>query len=149
MRYLEDPRQTELFDVFADILSPVAYRRLTSGWQHLFRCAILKLMPAGKLAEHFDPAMGRPTKELYSMAGLLFIMEFRNLTHEEAADAYMFAVDVQYALNLQPENQSLCRRTIERYIKLFRDDDMAQAVMHDVTAEQCAAHHRRTSRDRM
>lgn len=135
MRYLEDPRQTELFDVFADILSPVAYRRLTSGWQHLFRCAILKLMPAGKLAEHFDPAMGRPTKELYSMAGLLFIMEFRNLTHEEAADAYMFAVDVQYALNLQPENQSLCRRTIERYIKLFRDDDMAQAIMHDVTAE--------------
>ena len=135
MRYLEDPRQTELFDVFADILSPVAYRRLTSGWQHLFRCAILKLMPAGKLAEHFDPAMGRPTKELYSMAGLLFIMEFRNLTHEEAADAYMFAVDVQYALNLQPENQSLCRRTIERYIKLFRDDDMAQSIMHDVTAE--------------
>ena len=95
MRYLEDPRQTELFDVFADILSPVAYRRLTSGWQHLFRCAILKRMPAGKLAEHFDPVMGRPTKELYSMAGLLFIMEFRNLNHEEAADAYMFGVDVQ------------------------------------------------------
>ena len=62
-------------------------------------------------------------------------MESRNLTHEEAADAYMFGVDVQYALNLQPENQSLCRRTIERYGKLFRDDDMAQAIMHDVTAE--------------
>ena len=44
--------------------------------------------------------MGRPTNELYSMAGLLFIMEFRNLTHEEAADASMFSVDVQYALNL-------------------------------------------------
>lgn len=65
-------------------------------------------MPAGKLAEHFDPEMGRPTKELYSMAGLLFIMEFRNWTHEEAADAYMFNIDAQYALNLQPERQSLC-----------------------------------------
>ena len=114
MRYLEDPRQNELFDVFADILSPVAYRRLTSGWQHVFRQAILKLMPAGKLAEHFDPEMGRPTKELYSMAGLLFIMEFRNWTHEEAADAYMFNIDAQYALNLQPEKQSLCRRTGKR-----------------------------------
>ena|GEM_PF-2708375 len=30
VRYLEDPRQSELFDVFADILAPVAYRRLTS-----------------------------------------------------------------------------------------------------------------------
>jgi hypothetical protein len=79
--------------------------------------------------------MGRPTKELYSMAGLLFIMEFRDWTHEEAADAYMFNADLQYALNLKPENQSLCRRTLERYISLFRNDDLAQEIMHDVTAE--------------
>lgn len=135
MRYLEDPRQTELFDVFAAILSPVAHRKLQRGWHHLFRRAILKLLPAGTLAEHFDPEMGRPTKELYSMAGLLFIMEFRNWTHEEASDAYMFNIDLQYALNLKPENQSLCRRTIERYIRLFREDNLAQEIMHDVTAE--------------
>ena len=79
--------------------------------------------------------MGRPTKELYSMAGLLFIMEFRDWTQEEAADAYMFNADLQYALNLKPENQSLCRRTLERYISLFRNDDLAQEIMHDVTAE--------------
>ena len=102
---------------------------------HLFRCAILKLLPAKKLGEHFHPTMGRPTKELYSLAGLLFIMEFRDWTHEEAADAYMFNVDLQYALNLKPENQSLCRRTLERYISLFRDDELAQEIMHDVTAE--------------
>ena len=135
MRYLEDPRQSVLFDVYAGILSPMAYRRLTGGWQHLFRCAVLKLMPAGTLAEHFDPEIGRPTKELYSMAGLLFIMEFRNLTHEDAVDAYMFNVDIQYALNLSPENQSLCRRTLERYIMLFRQDDLAAGIMHNVTAE--------------
>jgi hypothetical protein len=97
VRYLEDPRQGELFDVYENILAPVAYRRLTSGWQHLFRRAILKLLPAGKLAQHFHPVIGRPTKERYSMAGLLFLMEFRDLTHEGVADAYMFQVDVQYA----------------------------------------------------
>ena len=68
MRNLNDPRQTALFDLFEEILSPVAYRKLKNGWQHLFRCAILKLMPVGKLAEHFHPEIGRPTKELYSMA---------------------------------------------------------------------------------
>jgi hypothetical protein len=135
VRYLEDPRQSEPFDVYENILAPVAYRRLTSGWQHLFRRAILKLMPAGKLAQHFHPVIGRPTEELYSMAGLLFLMEFRDLTHEGAADAYMFHVDVQYALNLSPENQSLCSRTIERYIALFRKDELAGDIMHDVTAE--------------
>lgn len=59
---------------------------------------------------------------------MLFIMEFRNWTHDEAADAYMFNLDVQYALNLKPENQSLCRRTIERYIRLFRTDELAQIL---------------------
>ena len=96
---------------------------------------ILKLLPAKALGEHFHPEMGRPTKELYSMAGLLFIMEFRDWTQEEAVDAYMFNVDLQYALNLKPENQSLCRRTLERYILLFRNDELAQEIMHDVTAE--------------
>lgn len=61
---LKDPRQSELYDVFADIFSPVADRRLTSGWQHVFWQAILNLMPAGKLAEHFAPDMERPAKEL-------------------------------------------------------------------------------------
>ena len=72
------PRQTDLFDLFAGILSPVAYRKLRSGWHHLFRLAIWKRFPAGKLADHFHPVIGRPTKELYSMAGLLFIREFRD-----------------------------------------------------------------------
>jgi len=135
VRYMEDPTQAELFDAFQSILSPLAYGKLRHGWQHLFRCAILKLLPAKTLGEHFHPAMGRPTKELYSMAGLLFIMEFRDWTHEEAADAYMFNVDLQYALNLKPEDQSLCRRTLERYIALFRSDELAQEIMHDVTAE--------------
>ena len=40
-------------------------------------------MPAKKLAEHFHPEMRRPTKELYSIAVLLFVMEFRDWTHAE------------------------------------------------------------------
>ena len=149
MRYMEDPGQSELFDVYEQILSPVAYRKLKSSWQHLFRCAILKLMPVKKLAEHFHPDMGRPTKELYSMAALLFVMEFRNWTHEEAADAYMFNVDLQYALNLRPENQSLSRRTIERYISLFREDELAQNIMVDVTTELVNLLHLDVSKQRL
>ncbi len=71
------------------------------------------------------------------MAGLLFVMEFRNWTHEEAAEAYMFNVDVQYALNLKPEHQSLCRLVrSERYIlAVSATMILAQEIMHDVTAE--------------
>jgi hypothetical protein len=69
------------------------------------------LMPADVLAGEFSPNMGTPTKELYSMASLLLIKEFMDWTKTEA---YMFHAEVQYALNLEPANQSLCERTVER-----------------------------------
>ena len=70
--------------MFADNLSSFGDRGWLKRWQHMIRNAILKLLPAGKLAEHFHPELGRLTRELNSMAGLQFIMEFRNLSHEEA-----------------------------------------------------------------
>ena len=39
---------------------------------------VLELMPADALAAHFHDVIGRPTKELYSVAGLLLIKEFMN-----------------------------------------------------------------------
>ena len=41
-------------------------------------------------SKHFDPTMGSPTKELYSMAGLLLMKEFKDWTKDEAIDAYCF-----------------------------------------------------------
>lgn len=99
---LDDPRQIHLFDEFRAILSPLAYKRLLHGWQGVFRHVILELMPVDAVAGEFHPTMGRPTKELYSMAGLLLIKEFNDWTTAEAADEYMFDAGVQYALNRPP-----------------------------------------------
>ena len=54
MRNVNDPRQNGLFDPFASVLSPMAYRRILKGWQGTFRHVILKLMPVdvvGKIRE--------------------------------------------------------------------------------------------------
>lgn len=110
---------------------PAADNRLAAS----FSVGDLAADASHQLAEDFDPSLGRPTKELYSMSALIFIMEFRNWAHEEAVDAYMFNVDVQYALNLRPEGQSMCRRKIARYVELFRKDDLAQQIMTEVTCE--------------
>jgi hypothetical protein len=135
VRLLVDPNQVQSSSEFRDILSPVALRRLQSSWQFLFRRAILELMPADALAAHFHVVMGRPTKELYSVAGLLLIKEFMNWINERAADSYMFDVSVQYALNLKPHQQSMCERTVERYNKLFREDELASQIMQQVTVK--------------
>ena len=135
VRRLVDPKQVDTSGEFRNILSAVALRRLQDSWQHLFRRVILEMMPADSLASHFHEVMGRPTKELYSVAGLLLIKEFMDWTNERAADCYMFDVSIQYALNLQPQQQSMCERTIERYNKLFREDELAGQILQQVTVK--------------
>ena len=133
MRTLVNPQQTRLFDPFDGVLTPKARQRLLDGWPGVFRYVMLELMPADALAKHFDPTMGRPSKELYSMAGLIFLAEYFNWTKDEALEAYCFHMGVHYALNLEPVAQELSMRTLERNIARFKDDDLAEAVMADVT----------------
>jgi hypothetical protein len=67
------------------------------------------------------------------MAGLVFLADFFDWTAQEAAEAYIFRSDVQYALNLEP-GVEVSARTVERYQRLFRDNDLAAEVFEKVTA---------------
>lgn len=141
MRNIRDPYdklQPRLFhddDLawWASRLAPNALKALQTGWEGVFRRSILKLLPAYELGEKFDPKLGRPTKELFSMAGLILIAEFKNLTIDQAASAYTFDASVQFALNLPRDGQYVSPRTIDNYRKRFREDDLAQRVFQDVT----------------
>jgi hypothetical protein len=127
-----DPRQNRLFDPFQGIIPPAGHKLIGDGWQGLFRHVLLEVMPVGELATHFSDSLGAPTKELYAMAGLVFLTDFFGWNAQEAAEAYMFRTDVQYALNLEP-GVEISARTIERYQKLFREHDLAARVFEDVT----------------
>jgi Transposase DDE domain len=132
MIHIVDPRQNRLFDPFEGVIPPAGQRIIGSGWQGVFRHVLLELMPVGELAENFSREWGAPTKELYSMAGLIFLADFFDWTAQEATEAYIFRSDVQYALNLEP-GVEVSSRTIERYQKLFREDELATQVFQDVT----------------
>lgn len=131
MRHLNTPRelpQNLLFDDFETHwihtqLDPAARRSLNEGWQGVFRRSALKCLPAPEIAEHFSAAFGRPTKEIYSMIGLLVIMEFKQWTAGEAAEAYSLDAGVQFALNLARDRQYVCPRTVENYKRLLREGD--------------------------
>lgn len=133
MRHSVNPQQGRLFDPFEGVIPPLGLERIHNGWQGIFRTTLLELMPARRLGKHFSPSIGRPTKELYSVAGLLFLQEFQNWTIPEAVEAYLFRTDVQFALNLEPGHDEMCERTFERYRALFLEDESAGQVMQDVT----------------
>ena len=133
MQNIVNPQQTRLFDPFDNVLTEKTRKRLLDGWVGVFRHVILELMPVGTVSGHFDPQMGRPTKELYSIAGLLLLMEFKNWAKEDALDAYSFHMDIHYALNLEPVSHDISMRTLERYIDLFEKDDLAKTIMAEIT----------------
>jgi hypothetical protein len=66
------------------------------------------------------------------MAGLVFLADFHGWTAQQAAEAYMFHTDVQFALNLEP-GAEVSSRTVERYQRLFRADDLAVLTFRRVT----------------
>ena len=127
MRNITDPRQDRLFDPFQGLFPPARPanpRNRLAG--DVPPCASSKCSPSPNCPSISTPALGAPTKELYSMAGLVFLADFHGWTAQQAAEAYMFHTDVQFALNLEPGAQ-VSSRSVERYQKLFRDDDLAAA----------------------
>ena len=133
MRYSVDPRQGRLFDPFDGIIPPLGRKHIDAGWQSLFRGSLLHLMPVREHGENFHPIIGRPTKELYSVAGLLFLQEMNDWTNAETFQVYLFRTDVQYALNMEPGVDQMSERTLERHRALFINDELAVKVMEALT----------------
>ena len=134
MRHSVDPQQNLLFDPAQGVFSPMALRYMNKDWPGLFRSQLLQVMPVKELAERFDPIMGAPTKELYSMAGFIFLKEYFDLTIEEAVYHYVVDPCWQYALNVNPVTASMSHATVERYSSYFRDSALAHRVFHRVTS---------------
>jgi len=135
MHKIVNPQQTRLFDPYDSVLTEKTRERLLYGWPGVFRHVILELMPVDTISGHFNPTMGRPTKELYSMAGLILLMEFMDWTKDQALDAYSFNMNVHYALNLEPVTHDIAKRTLERHIDLFEQDDLAKVTMNEITTK--------------
>jgi len=133
MRHKIDPAQKQFFDPGMDHLGRIGTRRVQEGWQGIFRSTLLELMPADEMGDVFSANTGRPTKELYAMAGLMVVIEMRGWTAEEAADAFMFDLSLQYALNQGHYRVDLSNRTVERYQRLFREKELAMEVFERVT----------------
>ena len=149
MRYAQDPRQKVLFDPAEAMFSPMTLKFLRRDWPGLFRAQILHLMPAQALGKKFHRTLGCPTKELYGMAGLIFLKEFFNLTIEETVRRYLTDAAWQYALNVNPMEASLGHATVERYTDLFMDDNLARKIFDTVTTTLAQALELDVSRQRL
>ncbi len=133
MRYAVDPRQNVLFDPAESMFSPKTIKAIKDDWPGVFRARILHLMPVQQIAEQFHPTLGCPTKELYGMAGAIFLKELFHLTIDQAVRRYLTDLGWQYALNVAPLEASMSHATLERYMKLFAENDWAADIFQAVS----------------
>ncbi len=115
------------------MLNDSVRKKLDQGWQGLLRHVLLEVMPVEVLAAKRHKTMGCPSKELYSVAGLMLVRESMNWTHEEAAEQYNLNIGVQYALNIAPGGASISSRTLRRYQRILYGEDWGADVFERVT----------------
>lgn len=95
MFYTKDHKTLDMFDNFA-FLGPKRRGLLDTTWAGIFRDEILPSLPVEVLKTAYHDFMGRPTKELYAMLGVMILQQMEDLTDEEAVR--QFAFNIQWHL---------------------------------------------------
>jgi hypothetical protein len=113
IRY-KDHKQQQLFDPWSH-LSPKRRQMLDRSWPGLFQKHLLPEMPVSEFSPFFTSDFGRPTKDLYTVLGVLVLKETLDLTDYEAIDQLAFNIQWHYALNITEESDSakyMCPKTL-------------------------------------
>jgi hypothetical protein len=114
MLAIRDRKQQHLFDPWG-FLSPKRRERLDQEWPGFFREHILDELPVDKLALAFPSDQGRPTKDLYTVLGVLALQQFHDLTDKQAVDQFLFNIQWHYALDIPEESDRakyICEKTL-------------------------------------
>lgn len=104
MFHVKNHKQAYIFDPWGH-LGPKRRKLLDKSWAGLFQKEILPLLPVDTLRAHYHEWNGRPTKELYSMIGMMIIQQMQDLPDEQAVEQFCFNIQWHYALNItSPED---------------------------------------------
>ena len=112
--YAKDHKTGNMFDPF----SPLGTKRLkllTESWPGLFRKEVLPNLPVHLLSRHYVREMGRPTKELYAMMGVMILQHMKDLSDDEAVRQFAFNIEWHYALGITGDSDAetyLCPKTL-------------------------------------
>jgi hypothetical protein len=97
--HVNNHKQGHIVDPWAQI-GPKRKKRLEGSWAELFQQEILLKLPVESLRKHYHDWNGRPTKELYSMIGLMVLQQMHDLTDAQAMEQFCFNIKWHYALNI-------------------------------------------------
>jgi hypothetical protein len=146
-----DHKQQPLFDPWA-FLSPKRRRILQETWPGLFRDTILPHLPIRHFCGFFNAGFGRPTKELYTVLGVLILQETFDLTDQETVDQLSYNIQWHYALNIVEESDTakyICPKTLWNMRSIVVENHLDHILFHTCTDTLAAAFKVNTDKQRM
>lgn len=146
---IRDRRTGDLFDRWSD-LGEKRRRLLERSWAGVFREHLLSQLPVGELCHHFDDRLGRPSKDLHVVIGVLLLQQLHDLSDAATVEALAFNMAWHYALDIRGEADSyFCEKTIRNYRRLFIEQGLDALLFRHLTDRLAAAFNVDTSRQRM
>jgi hypothetical protein len=102
----------------------------------LFKKHVLPELPVSVLSPFFNAGFGRPTKDLYTVAGVLILQQTHDLTDLEAVDQLAFNIQWHYALNIYEESDSakyMCPKTLWTMRTIVAEHGLEDALFNEGT----------------
>jgi len=121
MRRIDSLQQDFMIDPF-DFLGDKRKDLLQDGWAVLFKNDLVHKISVDEIKKYFHETMGRPTKELRTVLGVLILQQMFDLTDNETMRQFAFNIEWHFALNLSLEDDDtkyVCERTLRTYRSLM------------------------------
>jgi Transposase DDE domain/Transposase domain (DUF772) len=135
MLHIKDHKTLNMFDPLP-FLGPKRRGLMETSWAKLFRDHVLFALPVEKIFKNYHWAMGRPTKELYAMLGVMILQQMHDLTDEETIHQYAFSIEWHYALDITDESDQasyLCPKTLWTMRFLLTQQNLYRVLFESVT----------------
>ena len=88
------------------------------------------------VSKHYERDMGRPTKELYAMMGVMILQQMKDLTDDETVRQFAFNTEWHYALDVSGVSDTsayICLKTLWNMRELMSKYGLGDAVFTAIT----------------
>lgn len=146
---LRDRRTGDLFDRWSEF-GEKRRRMLDRSWAGVFRDHLLDDLPIEELLPHFDDRLGRPSKDLHIVIGVLLLQQLHDLSDAATVEALAFNMTWHHALDVRTEADCyFCEKTLRNYRRLFIAQGLDEVLFCRITDRLMRAFSVDTSRQRM
>ncbi|MEW5994658.1 MAG: transposase [Candidatus Zixiibacteriota bacterium] len=135
MIHLKNIHQLPLFDPWS-FLGEKRRKLMDTSWAGLFRDQILPSLPVEKLFPYFDKSVGRPTKDLYTVIGVLLFQQAFDLTDMQTVEQLCFNIQWHYALDITSQDDKavyMAERTLWSYRDLVVQHNLDKIIFDMIT----------------